>query len=145
MTVAPSHNPAAESARPDRAPASKRNAPTLSRGVWSVLLAIILPVSVIVLWQMAGAGGSLFGGVLPTPEGVWDAWYTWAFGPAGMGLNPYSGTWWSNVLFSTQRVVQGFAVAIVVGIPLGILIGRAPVPPAPRPPSRHRQEDSCRP
>ena len=40
-----------------------------------------------------------------------------------MGLNPYSGTWVSNVLFSTQRVAQGFAVAIVVGIPLGILIG----------------------
>lgn len=123
MTVTPSHSPAAEPARPDRAPALKRNAPGLSRGVWNVVLAVILPVSVIVLWQLAGAGGSLFGGVLPTPEGVWDAWYKWAFGQAGMGLNPYSGTWLSNVLFSTQRVAQGFAVAIVVGIPLGILIG----------------------
>ncbi|MBM3531110.1 MAG: ABC transporter permease [Alphaproteobacteria bacterium] len=123
MSVAPTHSPAAKPARPDGATVPKRQAPALSRSVRNVALAIILPVSVIALWQWAGTGGSLFGGVLPTPERVWDAWYQWAFGQAGLGLNPYSGTWLSNVLFSTQRVAQGFACAIIIGIPLGILIG----------------------
>jgi NitT/TauT family transport system permease protein len=123
MSVVPTHSPAADSARPGSAAAPKPKASAFLRGVRNVVLAIILPISVIALWQWAGTGGSLFGGVLPTPEGVWDAWYKWAFGQAGLGLNPYSGTWFSNVVFSTQRVAQGFAVAIVVGIPLGILIG----------------------
>lgn len=123
MSVAPTHSPAAKPARPDGATVPKRQAPALSRSVRNVALAIILPVSVIALWQWAGTGGSLFGGVLPTPERVCDAWYQWAFGQAGLGLNPYSGTWLSNVLFSTQRVAQGFACAIIIGIPLGILIG----------------------
>jgi hypothetical protein len=123
MSVVPTHSPAADSARPGSAAAPKPKASAFLRGVRSVVLAVILPISVIALWQWAGTGGSLFGGVLPTPEGVWEAWYKWAFGQAGLGLNPYSGTWFSNVVFSTQRVAQGFAVAIVVGIPLGILIG----------------------
>ena len=123
MSVVPTHTPVAESPRPATAQMPKRDAPAFARNVRSVLLAVVLPVAVVALWQWAGTGGSLFGGVLPTPERVWEAWYKWAFGQAGMGLNPYSGTWVSNVLFSTQRVAQGFAVAIIVGIPLGILIG----------------------
>ncbi len=125
MSVAPAHKPAAQSAPPVRASGAKRqtDARPLWYGLRGTALAVALPISVIVIWQLAGPTGSLFGGVLPTPSKVWYAWYKWAFGPAGMGLNPYSGTWLANVLFSTQRVAQGFAVAIVVGVPLGILIG----------------------
>jgi NitT/TauT family transport system permease protein len=88
-----------------------------------VLLGLAVPVLVVAAWQAAGQNGSLFGGVLPTPDRVWQAWTIWAFGPEGMGLNPYSGTWLSNALFSTERVAKGFAVAILVGVPLGIAIG----------------------
>lgn len=88
------------------------------------ILAMLLPVLVLVLWQLAGGGtGSLAGGVLPTPDRVWSAWKVWAFGQSGFGLNPYSGTWLSNVLFSAERVAQGFVLATLIGIPLGILIG----------------------
>jgi NitT/TauT family transport system permease protein len=88
-----------------------------------VLLAIVVPLFVVGAWQAAGTDGSLFGGVLPTPDRVWRAWKIWAFGPEGMGLNPYSGTWLANALFSTERVAKGFALAIVIGVPLGIMIG----------------------
>ena len=84
---------------------------------------IALPLAVLVLWQAAGANGALFGGVLPAPDRVAKAWYVWTFGNAGMGLNPYSGTWFDNLVFSAIRVAQGFVVAMVVGIPIGILIG----------------------
>ncbi|MBB4124133.1 ABC transporter permease [Martelella radicis] len=87
------------------------------------LIALILPIAVLVIWQVSGTNGSLFGGVLPTPDRVWKGWQTWAFGASGMGLNPYSGTWWDSLSFSTIRVAQGFALAIVVAIPTGIFIG----------------------
>jgi NitT/TauT family transport system permease protein len=95
-----------------------------SRGARRAVLAIVLPLAVVVIWQFAGrGGGSLFGGVLPTPDRVWEAWRVWAFGPAGLGLNPYSGTWLANVLFSAERVGKGFLCAILVGVPVGIAIG----------------------
>lgn len=86
--------------------------------------ALLLPVMVLVLWQWAGGErGVLLGGALPTPLRVWEAWQAWAFGPVGMGLNAYSGTWLGAVLFSAGRVAQGFLLAVVLAVPLGILIG----------------------
>jgi NitT/TauT family transport system permease protein len=86
-------------------------------------LGLAVPLLVLAAWQASGTNGSLFGGVLPTPDRVWQAWKIWAFGPEGMGLNPYSGTWLSNALFSAERVAKGFALAILFGVPLGIMIG----------------------
>ena len=75
----------------------------------------ILPVAVLLAWELAGGSeGTVFHGIVPTPSKVFEAWKVWAFGPAGLGLNPYSGTWWSNVVFSTQRVAQGFGLAILL-------------------------------
>ena len=108
-----------------RGPVSTRTAASLvaGRGLRQGLLAVLLPVAVIVIWQIAGSGGSLFGGVLPTPDRVWKAWTVWAFGPAGLGLNPYSGTWLANLIFSAERVAKGFVGAILVAVPVGIAIG----------------------
>jgi NitT/TauT family transport system permease protein len=98
--------------------------PTGRRSLRQILLAIVLPVLVILLWQWAGNGGSLFGGVLPTPDRVWQAWKVWAFGSTGeFSLNPYSGTWLTNLLFSAERVGKGFLAAIVVAVPVGLAIG----------------------
>lgn len=87
------------------------------------VLAGLLPISLIAIWQLSGKNGALFGGALPTPDRVWSAWYNWAFGTPTFGLNPYVGTWFQNVIFSAQRVVQGFLLAMAVGVPLGIAIG----------------------
>lgn len=88
-----------------------------------VLLAISLPVAVVAIWQYAARDGSLFGGVLPSPAHVWHAWVVWAFGPAKLGFNPYSGTWFANLTFSAERVAKGFLCATIVGVPAGIAIG----------------------
>ena len=40
------------------------------------LLAFVLPVLAVALWQFAGTDGSLAGGALPTPDRVWAAWLT---------------------------------------------------------------------
>jgi len=112
----PATSRAAGLASPILSPATRRS---LRQGV----LAVILPAIVIIVWQMAGKDGSLFGGVLPTPDRAWQAWKIWAFGSTGLSLNPYSGTWLANLMFSAERVGKGFLAAILVAVPVGLAIG----------------------
>jgi NitT/TauT family transport system permease protein len=96
----------------------------LSSRLGKALLAIVLPLAAVALWQLAGTDGSLAGGALPTPDRVWKAWLVWAFGtPGPMTLSPYVGNWSEAVMFSALRVAKGFGLAILVGVPLGIVIG----------------------
>jgi NitT/TauT family transport system permease protein len=97
--------------------------PAYRRSLRQVLLAVILPAVAIAIWQFAGKDGSLFGGVLPTPDRAWQAWKVWAFGSTGLSLNPYSGTWFANLVFSAERVGKGFLAAILVAVPVGLAIG----------------------
>jgi len=87
------------------------------------LLSLIIPAIVIAVWQVIGSRPGMQA-MIPSPTLVLSAWYDWIFGKAGgMSLNPYLGTWWSNVEYSGVRVIQGFALAMAVGIPLGLMIG----------------------
>ena len=89
--------------------------------------AVALPLALLVLWEAAGRAGLLPEGILPMPSTIAHTWKIWAFGQGGaaasFGLNPYSGTWGWTVLYSARRVAEGFAVAVLVAVPLGILIG----------------------
>lgn len=88
-----------------------------------LFLGLCVPVAVLVFWQFA-AGRPDMAGIVPTPLAVLAGWQDWIFGkPSGMGLNPYSGTWLSNVQYSSMRVIQGFTLAALLGVPLGLLIG----------------------
>ena len=89
----------------------------------AILQALVLPVGLLVLWEALGRAEVLPPGILPAPSAVLRTWREWAFGAGGFGLNPYSGTWVPTILFSARRVGQGFALAVLVGVPLGILIG----------------------
>jgi NitT/TauT family transport system permease protein len=83
---------------------------------------LVVPVLALLLWQIVGSRESM-AGIVPTPLAVIDGWKDWMFGTAGMGLNPYKGTWLANVQYSGLRVVQGFVLAAILGIPLGLMIG----------------------
>lgn len=85
-------------------------------------LGLLVPALALVVWQTVGSMPQM-AGILPTPLKVLEGWQTWIFGPAGMGLNPYSGTWLSNVQYSSMRVAQGFVLAAAIGVPIGLLIG----------------------
>jgi len=87
------------------------------------LQTLLLPIVILTVWELSGRLNLIPAGLLPPPSRVAVGWWAWAFGPAGLGLNPYSGTWAGNVEFSSLRVFEGFGVAILVGVPLGILIG----------------------
>jgi NitT/TauT family transport system permease protein len=86
------------------------------------MLGLVIPTVVVVLWQVMGSMPDM-AGILPTPLKVLEGWHSWIFAKPGMGLNPYLGTWLANVEYSSMRVAQGFTLAALVGVPLGLLIG----------------------
>jgi NitT/TauT family transport system permease protein len=85
-------------------------------------IGLLVPLLVLLVWQIAGSRASM-AGIVPTPLAVLDGWKVWVFGQPGLGLNAYQGTWLSNVQYSAMRVAQGFALAALLGIPLGLMIG----------------------
>ena len=87
-----------------------------------LMLGLVIPTVVVVLWQVTGSMPGM-AGILPTPLLVLEGWHSWIFAKPGMGLNPYLGTWLANVEYSSMRVAQGFTLAVLVGVPLGLLIG----------------------
>ena len=84
---------------------------------------LLLPAALLLLWHAAVAGRWVAEGIIPAPAQVLASWHTWIFGAAKASLSPYSGTWLDNVAYSTRRVLQGFGLAALVAIPLGLLIG----------------------
>ncbi|MFM1880926.1 MAG: hypothetical protein RLZZ344_1160 [Pseudomonadota bacterium] len=87
-----------------------------------IVLGVIVPILVLVVWQIIGSRPNM-AGILPPPTQVLEGWHGWIFGSPGLGLNPYLGTWLSNVQYSSMRVAQGFLLAALIGVPLGLLIG----------------------
>ena len=85
-------------------------------------IGLLIPLLALVTWQVAGSAPEL-SSIIPTPLAVLQGWDQWLFAKPGMGLNPYLGTWLSNVQYSAYRVLQGFTLAALVGVPLGLLIG----------------------
>lgn len=109
-----------------RAPAAAAApaAPAVPRRGWSQgLLAVLLPLLFLAFWATAVRRHWVLEGIVPSPEAVVRSWYVWIVGQSGFTLSPYSGTWVDTVLFSGRRVLQGFGLAALAGIPLGILVG----------------------
>jgi NitT/TauT family transport system permease protein len=88
----------------------------------SIALGLLVPTIVLILWQYAGTLENM-AGIIPTPLAVVKGWSSWVWGKPGLGLNPYMGTWGSNVSYSASRVIEGFVFAAFMGIPLGLMIG----------------------
>jgi len=83
----------------------------------------VLPLALIALWHLTVEYRWVAEGIIPSPAQVLRSWELWIFGTAKGGLSPYSGTWLDNVLYSSKRVLQGFGLAALVAIPLGLMIG----------------------
>lgn len=87
------------------------------------LLALTFPISMLILWQWVTAGNSA--SLIPAPYDVWQEMRDLAIG--GINDDAYSDTLWSHLIASASRVYGGFALAVAVALPLGMLIGRVPV------------------
>jgi NitT/TauT family transport system permease protein len=87
------------------------------------LSAVIVPVIALAAWQIAATVfKSSLGPFFPSLDAVAAALFDWATGATG-GTVIYSGQLGSAVLASFQRIVIGYSIACLMGIPLGILVG----------------------
>jgi NitT/TauT family transport system permease protein len=105
-------------------PRRRRRAPV--RSAW--LLGLPVPVIILVLWHLGVQGGwtlpfDIKMAFLPTPVEVGRRLVDVAFG--GVYDDSFSRTLWVHLWASTVRVLQGFALAVVVAVPLGVVMGRS--------------------
>ena len=111
---------AAESSAPVAAAAvRRRNRQRLDR-LRAIALGAGFPILLILIWDRAVAmtGTRL----IPSPYQVAVMMYDFSFG--GIYDDAFSGTILIHVWKSVQRVYGGFFLAALIGIPLGLLIGR---------------------
>ena len=111
VTAAPAETPA-------RAPA----APAWLR-LRGALLTLAFPLGILVIWHLATFGRKF--SLVPPPSDVALELYDLAFG--GIYDDAYSKTLHIHLLASMSRVYGGFALALAVALPLGLMIGRIPV------------------
>lgn len=81
------------------------------------------PLALIGLWH--GAVASSGTKLVPTPYMVGVMMWDFAFG--GVYGDAFSGTILGHLLASMQRVYGGFLLAVAVGVPLGLAIGKVPL------------------
>lgn len=87
-------------------------------GSWKRLaLGLILPIGLLILWQLVVNAGVYSRGQLPAPVDVWRAAeQLWA-----------SGQLQEHILVSLERVARGFGFGAALAIGLGLVVGLSPV------------------
>jgi ABC-type nitrate/sulfonate/bicarbonate transport system permease component len=88
----------------------------------NVLLGGGFIVALLLSWEVAGDLGWISGYRFPVPSKVADA--CWELATVGF---PDGVTIWTHFVETLSRILQGFALALVTAIPLGIFIGRITV------------------
>lgn len=84
------------------------------------LLPIILPIGLLIAWDLAvRLTGTM---LVPSPKEV--ALMLWDFMFGGIYDDAFSQTFWVHWIKSVERVYLGFGLAALVGIPLGLVIGK---------------------
>jgi sulfonate transport system permease protein len=82
----------------------------------------IIPGIILGTWFFVTRSGWVPGYLLPDPVRIAEAGYHYLFAP--VGSTPYAGRFFSDASASLLRVTLGFALAVSLGVPLGILSGR---------------------
>ncbi|MCI1899183.1 MAG: aliphatic sulfonate ABC transporter permease SsuC [Enterobacter sp.] len=72
-----------------------------------------LPVGIVIIWQIASSLGWLSSRILPSPEGVVEAFWTLSS----------SGELWQHLAISSWRAAIGFTIGGSIGLTLGLISG----------------------
>jgi NitT/TauT family transport system permease protein len=96
------------------------------RRVLRALPAVALPLAILVSWELVARLGIYRESLLPPPTRVAAVWLDLVAGTT-RAAGPYGGSWFGHAAASTWRVFVGFAVAAVLGVGLGLLIGLSPL------------------
>ncbi|EMH4162162.1 aliphatic sulfonate ABC transporter permease SsuC [Pluralibacter gergoviae] len=73
----------------------------------------LLPVGIVIAWQIASSAGWLSTRILPSPEGVVEAFWRLSA----------SGELWHHLSISTWRALVGFSIGGSIGLALGLISG----------------------
>jgi sulfonate transport system permease protein len=92
------------------------------RTLWKEGLPWIIPLGILTLWFAVSTTEAVPRYLLPHPIDVAKAAYSYIFGHPGD--QPYAGRFLDDLQSSLLRVMLGFALAVIIGIPIGILSGR---------------------
>ena len=85
-----------------------------------VMLALVVPLALLLGWHLAVKAGMTR--LIPSPADVAEYMVDFAIG--GIWDDAFSATLHIHLFASMQRVYGGFALAVLVAVPLGLLIGR---------------------
>ncbi len=104
------------------APRTEAGAKLLARAK-PVLLALVVPAALLAFWHLAVKAG--MSRLIPSPYEVGE--YMVDFAVGGIWDDAFSATLHLHLLASMSRVYGGFALAALVAVPMGLMIGRIPV------------------
>jgi NitT/TauT family transport system permease protein len=121
VSVATEHTRAPDLAAEPGARSSARPSFEIAR-LKEPVLALLLPAAILVGWHLATNGRPY--SLIPPPADVATALYDLAVG--GINDDAFSATLATHLLASVSRVYGGFALALLVALPLGLMIGRIP-------------------
>ncbi|AMO48820.1 sulfonate transport system permease protein [Kosakonia oryzendophytica] len=76
----------------------------------------LLPTGIVIVWQIASSTGWLSTRILPSPEGVLEAFWTLSA----------SGELWQHLAISSWRAAIGFSIGGSIGLTLGLISGLSP-------------------
>ncbi|MBW1734049.1 MAG: ABC transporter permease [Deltaproteobacteria bacterium] len=86
------------------------------------ILPWIIPLGFILLWFMVSETGMIPTYLMPHPAEIGKTGYNYILGNPGEA--PYAGRFLDDAVASLMRVAMGFALAVILGLPLGIISGR---------------------
>jgi sulfonate transport system permease protein len=89
---------------------------------WPLFLPWIVPALLLLAWSVAGATRLVPAYLLPPPDEIVAAALRYIFGTPGEA--PYAGRFLTDLGASLPRVLLGFGLAVLIGLPLGVLSGR---------------------
>lgn len=93
--------------------ANKTKKQTKLGKVWNVILTVLLPILILVAWELAVKAGKLNGNVVPPPSKLAKTFVDLVS----------SGKLQAGLLVSFKRVLIGFLIAAVFGILIGFVMG----------------------
>jgi sulfonate transport system permease protein len=85
------------------------------------LLSLLLPILLLLLWSLVSYTGIIPQYMLPAPDTAGQTLWTYV---TGYGKGMYAGRFTTDLAASMARVGIGFFLAVLLGLPLGILSGR---------------------
>jgi NitT/TauT family transport system permease protein len=89
-------------------------------------LGLVVPITLVALWSLAGAAGVISPRLLPPPSTVAQAGWDFVAGSGGAtlpGVVPFEGAAGRHIAASVGRWLSAFALAVGVGVPLGLALG----------------------